>query len=124
MSQHYPHKIRYEYQEYPETRLHYAHGIWGGITTQGEIEANFYTESDKLPPFSERLVSADGSFGIEMVPYNEENRTIVRTIHSKVIMNYHTAKAMLEWLEEKVATLEAEENGDTTAFENGVPFQQ
>ena len=26
-------------------------------------------------------------------------------------MNYHTARAMLEWLEDKVAALEAEEDG-------------
>ena len=30
---------------------------------------------------------------------------------SKVVLNYHTARAVLEWLEEKVETLEMEEEG-------------
>ena len=38
-------------------------------------------------------------------------RTIVRHIHSRVVMNYHTARAMLEWLEDKIVALEAEEEG-------------
>ena len=125
MSQQYPNRIRYEYEQTPEARLQYVHGVWGGISPQGEIEANFYVESDKLPPYSERMVAPDGSFGMEMAPYDDDTRVVVRTIHSKVIMNYHTAKAMLEWLEDKVATLEAEENGEPPMpFESGAPFHQ
>lgn len=114
MSQQYPSRIRYEYEQDPDSRLHYAHGVWGGINPQGEIEINFYLESDKMPPYSERLVAPDGSFGHEMAPYDDDVRTIVRHIHSKVVMNYHTARAMLEWLEDKIVALEAEEEGGAT----------
>ena len=31
MSQQYPSRIRYEYEQDPETRLQYTHGVWGGI---------------------------------------------------------------------------------------------
>mgnify|MGYP007076769637 CR=1 FL=1 len=108
MSQQYPSRIRYEYEQDPETRLQYTHGVWGGINPQGEIEISFYLESDKMPPYSERIIAPDGSFGHEIAPYNDEERTITRHIHSRVVMNYHTARAMLEWLEDKVAALEAE----------------
>ena len=64
-----------------------------------------------MPPYSERLIAPDGSFGEESAPFSEEERVIVRHIHSRVVMNYHTARAMLEWLEDKVASLEAEEEG-------------
>ena len=111
MSQQYPSRIRYEYEQDPETRLQYTHGVWGGINPQGEIEISFYLESDKMPPYSERIIAPDGSFGHEIAPYNDEERTITRHIHSRVVMNYHTARAMLEWLEDKVAALEAEEDG-------------
>ena len=99
MSQQYPSRIRYEYEQDPETRLQYTHGVWGGINPQGEIEISFYLESDKMPPYSERIIAPDGSFGHEIAPYNDEERTITRHIHSRVVMNYHTARAMLEWLE-------------------------
>ena len=45
----FPARIRYEYEQDPAARLQYAHGVWGGINPQGEIEINFYLESDKLP---------------------------------------------------------------------------
>lgn len=105
-----PLRIRYEYDQTPETRIQYAHGVWGGINPQGEIEMNFYTESDKLPPYSERIIAPDGSFGHELAPYDENLKLIVRTIHSRLILNYHTARAILEWLQEKVETLEAQED--------------
>ena len=114
----YPQRIRYEYNHEKDLRLNYSHGVWGGVNPQGEIEINFYTESDKLPPYSERLVDADGSLGEETAPFDEEERTVVRTIHSRVLMNTQTARAMLEWLEDKIAALEAEENGAPLPFDD------
>ena len=107
----YPTRIRYEYEHDDGVRLEYAHGVWGGINPQGEIEMSFYIETDKMPPFSERLVAPDGSFGHEVAPYDENLKVITRHIRSKVVLNYHTARAVLEWLEEKVETLEMEEEG-------------
>ena len=96
--------MRYEYSQDPDCRLQYTHGVWGGINPQGEIEVNFYVESDKLPSFSERAVEPDGAFGAEVVPFDEEERVINRHIHSRVLFNYHTARALMEWLEEKIDT--------------------
>lgn len=109
-----PLRIRYEYAEYPETRVEYAHGVWGGINPQGEIELNFYTESDKLPSYSERLIAPDGSFGHEMTPIDDSTKVVCRKIHSKLILNYHTARAVLDWLQDKVEILENEE--ESTLF--------
>ena len=47
----HPAKIRYKYQMDENARLQTAHGVWGGINPQGEIEMNFYHESDALPAF-------------------------------------------------------------------------
>lgn len=105
----FPHKIRYEYEKEDKSRPQYAHGIWGGINPQGEIEMHFYLESDRIPDFSERSVHADGSFGQEMVSVKEDARVVTRHIHSQVLLNYHTARALVEWLEEKLEVLEAEE---------------
>lgn len=104
----HPAKIRYNYQMTPEARLNTAHGVWGGINPQGEIEMNFYHESDALPLYSERLVAPDGSIGHEITPDDDDRREVTRHIHSRVLLNYHTARAVLEWLEDKVAALEEE----------------
>ena len=38
----FPARIRYEYEQDPAARLQYAHGVWGGINPQGEIEIDVY----------------------------------------------------------------------------------
>ena len=107
----YPARIRYEYVHDPQVRLHYAHGVWGGINPQGEIEINFYVEGDKMPEYSERLIAPDGSFGHEIASGDANVRTIVRQVHSKVVVSYQTARALLDWLEDKIEALDVEEHG-------------
>ena len=107
-----PKKIRYKYVMDASVRMSTAHGVWGGINPQGEIELNFYEESDSLPQWAECLVAPDGSLGPEMM--DEENlevREVVRRINTRVLLNYNTARAVLEWLEDRVAALEMDESG-------------
>ena len=82
-----PKKIRYKYVMDDSVRMSTAHGVWGGINPQGEIELNFYEESDSLPQWSECLVAPDGSLGPEMM--DEENlevREVVRRINTRNII--------------------------------------
>jgi hypothetical protein len=100
-------RIRYEYQQAPDSQVQYAHGVWGGINSQGEIELNFYVESDKLPPWSERLLTPEGDLGHESSPQDTENlKEVTRYVHSRLLLNYHTARAVQEWLLEKIEALE------------------
>ncbi len=39
----------------------------------------------------------------------EDTRVVTRKIQAKVLINHHTAKALLSWLAEKIENLEAEE---------------
>ncbi len=105
----FPSRIRYAYVEDPQAKVQIAHGVWGGINPHGEVELNFYTESDKIPAFSEREVAADGSLGEELVPDDENVRHITRTVHTKLLLNYRTAHAVMEWLEDKIDSLEMDE---------------
>lgn len=118
----HPAKIRYTYLTDPAARLQTAHGVWGGINPQGEIEMNFYHESDALPAFSEQLVAPDGSLGHEITNNDAEVREVNRCIHTRVLLNYHTARAVLEWLEDHVATLE--EEGAPGMFEANMDLEQ
>jgi hypothetical protein len=118
-----PLRIRYEYEEEPGLRLHYAHGVWGGINPHGEVELNFYTESDRLPPFSEQIITPDGSFSHETTPYDKHLKLVNRRIHTRLLLNYHTVKAMIEWLQEKAEALEAEE-GEGFFLDDGKDFRQ
>ncbi len=105
----FPSRIRYEYKEESEVKLTTAHGVWGGINPHGEIELNFYTESDKHPPYSEREVEPDGTLGPELFLEDDDVRHITRTIHTKLLLNHRTAYAVMEWLGEKLESLELDE---------------
>lgn len=102
-----PTRIRFVYKMDENARLNTAHGVWGGINPHGEIEINFYSESDGVPAFTEQIIAADGSFGHEILP-EEEQHTVVRNIHSRLLLNYNTARAVVEWLEERLDELEQE----------------
>lgn len=103
-----PLKIKYEYKTAKDCPTVYSHGVWGGINQYGEIEMNVYAESDKLPEFSECALNPDGTPGPEISSQDEHTKEVTRTIHAKVLLNYHTARAVIEWLEEKIQTLELE----------------
>ena len=107
-----PIRIRYEYKEDTPVQLKYAHGVWGGINSQGEIEMNFYVESDVLPEWSECILEQDGSLGPEKVPHDERQKNVVRHIHTKLILNYPTARAVHYWLENHLDILDDSENID------------
>ena len=103
-----PTKVVYEYSVPQDLALAYAHGVWGGVNPHGEIELNFYTESDKVPLFAQRAILPDGTLGPELTELGEDRKVIVREVKAKVLLNYHAAKAVIAWLEEKVQALELE----------------
>ncbi len=103
----YPQRIRFEYKEEDHLKLNYAHGVWGGISPRGEIELNFYAESDKIPPYTECVIGQDGGLGPELSSEEEHVRTIVRVISNKVILNRQTSYALKEWLEDVLADFES-----------------
>ena len=120
-----PLRVRYEYKQDDSAQLKYAHGVWGGINSQGEIEMNFYVESDALPVWSERVIEPDGGMGPEITPHDERQKNIIRHIHTKLVLNYHTALAVQEWLEGNLAILEENEemlDSDPRTGNNG-PFE-
>ncbi len=110
-----PLRIRYIYKQDDPLPLRYAHGVWGGINSQGEIELNFYTESDALPDYSERQVDPDGNMGPEKAPHEERQKNIIRHIHTKLVLNYHTARAVQEWLDNHLNLLEENDELDLDA---------
>ena len=120
-----PLRIRYEYKEINSPQLKYAHGVWGGINSQGEIEMNFYTESDALPQWSECTIEGDGSLGPEKAPHDERQKNVIRHIHTRLVLNYHTARAVQYWLESHLDILEDSEHldVDTPAGSSG-SFEQ
>lgn len=116
----FPDQIRYSYVPEQGLHPHTAHGVWGGINPHGEIEVCFYDESDALPEYTEQTVGADGIAGPERMPVGDGARHITRHIHSRILLNYNTARAVLEWLEDRIGEMEAEAPNDVYDLGSGI----
>ena len=120
-----PTRLHYLYRIEPGVHLNTVHGIWGGINGQGEIEVNFYTESTKLPEYSEQIVSPDGTLQHEIMP-TSDTHYIVRNISNRLLLNAQTAQAFIEWLEERLNELDMEVGSDSNnkVFNPGSDIKQ
>lgn len=103
----FPDRIVYHYRTDGAMGLQVAHGVWGGLNPHGEIEICFYNESDVPPERSEQQIGADGMPGPEYAACSDNSRHIERRIHTRLILNYDTASAVRDWLEERLAEMDA-----------------
>ena len=92
----------------PDLPLPLVHGVFGGVNPMGEIELNFFSESEDLPDRVERLVSnADGAvLNEEIISGDPEARHVTRTIVSRIVVTYATAQAIRTWLDEQIKVME------------------
>lgn len=85
----------------------YCNGAYGGVSTTGEIIANFYLERMPIPKYVTNLVNPDGTLGgvAEISPENYE-QTVIRYISTGVVLNEESAKSFYEWLGLQIKELE------------------
>lgn len=86
----------------------YINGAHGGISPRGEIIANFYLERPPLPNKITHAINPDGSIGADVIETDPANlnSTIVRYVSSGVVLNYQNARALHDWLGDKIKELE------------------
>ena len=86
----------------------YVNGAHGGVSPRGEIIANFYLERQPLPNEITHAIKPDGSISADVIAVEPENleRSVVRYVSSGVVLNHQNAKALHNWLGEKIAELE------------------
>lgn len=100
-------KIKFKYI-FPENyNPVYCNGAFGGISTQGEIIANFFLERIPIPNSVSNLVNSNGTLGgvVETDPPNLGD-IVVRYISAGIVLNEENAKAIYEWLGAQIQELE------------------
>ena len=85
----------------------YCNGAYGGISTHGEIIANFFLERLPIPKHVVNNVNEDGTLSgiVETDPENIDN-TFIRYVTNGIILNEDNAKAIYEWLGEQIQEIE------------------
>jgi len=102
-----PKQLKFKYIFSKEYNPTYSNGIYGGVTTSGDIVANFYFERHGLPVSQTQVVNTDGSLGEVIANEPPDLQTsIVRVVESGVILNIATAKAFHDWLEKYIKLAE------------------
>ena len=94
----------------------YGSGVFGGITPQGLININFFTERAPLP---KRIVlEIDEKTGSLLGEVERESKEgLIREVNCGILMDINAAKQLLNWLQEKIdqhedlkATLSSDNN--------------
>lgn len=85
----------------------YCNGAFGGISTHGEIIANFFLERMPIPNSVMNDVNPDGSLGgiVSVEPENLD-QTVIRHVSTGIVLNEESAKAIYEWLGNQIQELE------------------
>ena len=85
----------------------YCNGAFGGISTHGEIVANFFLERMPIPNSMTNLVNPDGSLGgVVSVDPETLDETIIRHVSTGIVLNEESAKAIHAWLGNQIQELE------------------
>lgn len=102
-------KFRYVFPEnYNPT---YCNGAFGGVSTHGEIVANFFLERMPIPNSIINQVNPDGSLGgVVSVDPNDYDETVIRYVSTGVVLSEDNAKAIYNWLGEQIQELENRKN--------------
>lgn len=87
----------------------YVNGAYGGVSSQGEIVANFYLERLPLPNSVTHKVEENGIVGEIIDEKNipsDLNKSFIRFVKTGIVVNVETAKQIRDWLNKQIEFLE------------------
>lgn len=106
------------YKEYvtveldPNLRTDYLHGVMGRVTPIGEIEMDFFYDTEDLPEPGELILEAGGTMVTEehldeMLHTGPTVRNVTRTIHTRTLLSVEQARSLAQWLLDKIDEAES-----------------
>ena len=100
-----PDKLKYKYIFPDDYNPPYANGCYGGVTTKGEIVANFFFERMALQKSITYEVIDNATIG-EMIDYDPKPLPVIRFITSGVTLSLDAAKTIRDWLDRNIDSCE------------------
>jgi hypothetical protein len=97
-------KLKIKYLKAPDFKTTLATGVYGGITGNGLINANFFTDRTIIPKYQVIEVSEGGvQIGL---PVDERDGDLMREVQGGILMDIQTAKVIVAWLDSKIDEFE------------------
>lgn len=99
-----PKTLTFRYLKSPMFRVIHVDGVWGGLTGRADIHMVIYSERPSIPDSMTHQIEDDGTIG-DVIKVQTIGG-VVREVEADIIMDYPTAKALHEWLTDKVNRIE------------------
>ncbi|MDD2331247.1 MAG: hypothetical protein PHI68_01200 [Candidatus Cloacimonetes bacterium] len=98
-------RITFKYKFSPDYNPLYINGAYGGVNESGDIVVNFYLERHCLPNTEEYAIKENQLMKLSNEP-TDLNSSWLRFVQNGIVMNLHTAKNIVQWLQQKIADVE------------------
>jgi hypothetical protein len=98
-----PDHLTFHYIKGSQFRVVHSDGIIGGLTPRGLIHVAFYSERPAIPQLVVQDVTPEGKLGKETSRVGKEG--IARELEVDVMLDEDTAKALHEWLGQRLQEL-------------------
>ncbi len=96
--------IKIRYLKAYDYKASLATGVYGGITANGMINANFFTDRTILP--DSQLIEVDDK-GVPIgLPKDQKDGDLLREVQTGILMDVNTAKVIVAWLDSKIEEFE------------------
>ena len=96
--------IRIKYVKSYDFKTSLATGVYGGLTSNGMINANFFTDRVILPTHQSLEIDDEGH--PKGSPKDDKDGDLVREVQFGTLMDINTAKIINEWLNTKIDEFE------------------
>jgi hypothetical protein len=96
--------IKIRYLKSYDYKASLATGVYGGITANGMINANFFTDRTVLP--DSQIIEVDEN-GVQIgLPKDQKDGDLLREVQFGALMDVNTAKVIVAWLDSKIEEYE------------------
>jgi len=106
-------KIRFHYIKSPSFDEHPLHGIYGGISVQGQIAMAAFSQRMPIPVTIENdLIPVEGEPGAFTTSSDrsEGKDGMIRFVHGVYYFDVEMAKSLRDWLDDKINAIEGMRN--------------
>lgn len=99
-------RLKIKYHKAYDYKNSFATGVYGGITVNGMINANFFTDRGALPEYQQIEVNEQGQ---QIGPAMEQKDSdLVREVQFGALMDVQTARVIVGWLQTKIEEYDKE----------------
>ena len=99
-----PKEVNIHYLKTPSYRSYHVDGAYGGLTPKGDIYCEFYIDRNVTPQTIVHEIEKDGRLGVVKEKIGKDG--FIRQIECGIDLDINTARALKNWLEEKIKEYE------------------